>query len=82
MEKRNKWYERGGYETVMFVDATPNGELAAECKKALKDSELGIRVVERSGKSIRKVLSKSDPFQETSCGRENCKVCEINPKKK
>ena len=80
MEKRNKWYERGGYETVMFVDATPNGELAAECKKALKDSELGIRVVERSGKSIRKVLSKSDPFQETSCGRENCKVCEINPK--
>ena len=48
-EKKNRWYEKGGYETVMFVDATPSGELAAECKKALESSELNIQAVERSG---------------------------------
>ena len=52
VETRNRWYEKGGYETVMFVDATPNGELAAECKKVLKSSELKIRVVEGSGQSV------------------------------
>ena len=79
-EKKNRWYEKGGYETVMFVDATPNGELAAECKKALKSSELKIRVVERSGKSLRNVLSRSDPFQKDPCGKDTCKVCNVNPK--
>ena len=79
-EKKNRWYEKGGYEKVMFVDATPNGELAEECKKALKSSELKIRVVERSGQSLRNVLSKSDPFQNGSCGRDTCKVCKANPK--
>ena len=48
-QKKNRWYEKGGYETVMFVDATPSGELAAECKKALESSELNIQAVERSG---------------------------------
>lgn len=79
IEKKNRWYEQGGYETVMFVDVTPNGELAAECKKALKDSQLKIRVVERSGKSLRNILSKSDPFQNNSCGKDTCKVCRVNP---
>ena len=73
-EKRNRWYEKGGYETAMFIDATPNGELAAECKKALKSSELKIRVVERSGQSLRSILSKSDPFQNDSCGKDTCKL--------
>ena len=41
-EKSNRWYEKGGYQTVMFIDATPSVELAAECKKALKNTELKI----------------------------------------
>ena len=28
LDKKNKWYEKGGHETVMFVEATPNEELA------------------------------------------------------
>ena len=35
VEKRNRLHEEGGFETVMFVDATPNRELAAQCKKTL-----------------------------------------------
>ncbi len=46
IEERNTCYEKGGYETVMFVDATPNRESAKACEKALKDSKLKIRVVE------------------------------------
>ena len=64
----------------MFVDATPNGELAAECKKTLTSSELKVRVVERSGQSLRSVLSKSDLFQNGCCGKDTCKVCKASPK--
>ena len=38
------------------------------------------KVVERSGQSLRNVLSKSDPFQNNPCGKDTCKVCNVNPK--
>ena len=38
IHKKRTWYTKGGYETVLFVDATPNGELAKECQKILKES--------------------------------------------
>ena len=40
--KRNRGYKKRGYETVIFVAATLNGEIAAEGKKVLKSSELKI----------------------------------------
>ena len=80
LEKKNSWYEKGGCETVMFVEATPNEELAKACKIALKESELKIRVVERAGKSLKRTLAKSDPFRKTTCNQDKCKVCKINSK--
>ena len=40
----------------MFVEATPNGQLAKAYRKALKEAGLKIRVVEREGKSLKKLL--------------------------
>ena len=65
---------------VMFADATPNGKLAVQCKRTLKSSELKIRVVERSGQSLRSDSSKSDSFQNDSCEKNSCEVCKVNPK--
>lgn len=61
----------------MFIDATPNGELATECKKALKTAELKIHVIERQRKSLWKVLSTSDPFQNNSCEQDTCKISSL-----
>ena len=72
-EKRGSWYKRGDCESVMFVDATPNGALSDSFRKVLKKAGLQcIRVVERSGASIKSHLVKSNPFPRTPC---NCYVC-------
>eukprot|EP00794_Sanderia_malayensis_P004077 gene4077-4631_t len=60
--KRNTWFEKGDYETLLFVDATPGSQLAKECRKIMKAAELKIKVIERSGKPLRKYLTRSDPF--------------------
>ena len=72
-EKRENWYKKGGYETVLFVDATPNGTLSSNCRNILKKAGLScVRVIERSGSSIKSHLVKSNPFPRDTC---NCKVC-------
>ena len=35
-DKRENWYKKGDCETILFVDATPNGILADSCRKVLK----------------------------------------------
>ena len=65
LDKKYKWHEKGDHETVMFVEATPNEQLAKTCRRALKEAKLKSRVVERAGKSIKRTLSKSDPFRKT-----------------
>ena len=63
-DKRCNWYKIGDNETAMFMEATPNGQLAKAYRKALKEAGLKMRVVERAGKSLKKLLTKSDPFRE------------------
>ena len=73
--KRTNWYKKGGYETVFFVDATPDQELAKKCEEIFKKSELKIKVIERSGQSVKQALSRSDPFKSKNCKNDSCEVC-------
>ena len=62
----------------MLVEATPGGEVAKKYKEKLKEAGLKIRVVERAGRSLRKMLTKSDPFHEDKCNQSKYKVCKLN----
>ena len=75
--KRGSWFKGDGSEAVFFVDATPGSQLASLCQKEFKKSGLKIKVVERSGRSIKKTLVKSNPFKEKGCGRSSCKLCTL-----
>jgi hypothetical protein len=82
-EKKNKqrnWYGKGGDETVMFVDATPGSVLAKKFRDTLTSCGLKIRVVERTGDSIKSLLTKSDPFRTKTCDPTSCIVCSAFPK--
>ena len=57
----------------MFVEATPNGHLAKAYRKALKEAHLKIRVVQRAGKSLKKMITKSDPSCEGKCNQNKFK---------
>ena len=64
---------------MMFVDATPGSELARKCRSILKEAKLKIRVVEKSGTSVKQVLSKSYPLGYKCCIIPNCLTCETCP---
>ena len=73
--KKKTWFKGDGSEAVFFVDATPESKLAEECRKEFKKSGLKVKVVERSGRSIKRTLVKSNPFKKPGCGNTRCQVC-------
>ncbi len=77
-QKRKLWYKNGenGAEAVFFVKATPGGKLADECRKEFKRANLNVKVIEKTGKSIKKELVKSNPFKKLGC-EKGCATCEM-----
>ena len=73
--KRNEWYKEGGFDSVLFVPMTPHGELRKAYQKEVRRSGLRIRIVERTGRTLKSQLQRSNPFKETNCGRRKCFVC-------
>jgi hypothetical protein len=73
-EKKRNWYGIN-YDGVYFVQPTINGLLAKKCRRIFQTSKLKIKVVERSGRSMRQLLTTSNPFTNGRCPNENCCVC-------
>ena len=40
VERKFKWHKERNYETIMFVEAKPNEQLAKLCRKALQEAKL------------------------------------------
>ena len=74
-DKRQNWYKKGGYDSAIFVPATPKSVLQKGYQKAVTESGLRIRIVERAGNSIKNYLQRSDPFKSNVCRKEDCFVC-------
>ena len=75
--------------TIMFVPRTNGGMLANRLKEAeskLDDiTDTKVRIVERCGVQLAKLLTKSNPWQPTPCNFQVCQACkgphpEDNPK--
>ena len=71
--KKRTWFKGDGSEAVFFVDATPESELAEKCRKEFRKSGLKVKVVERSGRSVKRTLVKSNPFKKPGCNRQRRK---------
>ena len=56
--KKTNWYKKNGSEAVFFVDATPNRTLAEACSEEFKKAGLRVTVIERTGKTIKKIREK------------------------
>ena len=75
---QNEWYKKGGFKSTLFIEATPKEELARKCQSILKQCGLPIKVIQKSGKSIKQHLVKSNPFKDTKCTDEECPICMSN----
>ena len=75
-EKKKTWFKRNGVESVMFIPATPNEELRKILQEKVDQSGVRVKVVEKSGTKMVRLLQKNDPFQKKACrDAENCLVC-------
>ena len=75
--KKRTWFMKDGSEAVFFVDATPNSTLAEKCREEFRKAGLKVKVIEKSGRSVKKNLVKSNPFKSKGCHRAGCEVCAL-----
>ena len=65
--------------TVLFVPRTKGGELASKIRKAETELEsitgYKVKIVERSGTMIKRIVVKSNPWAGGPCGMPECLVC-------
>ena len=75
-ERKNNWYRTGEVESVLFIPATPNAELKRRMQDKLKSKDARIKVIEKSGTKIVRLLQRNDPFKKKECtDAANCLVC-------
>jgi hypothetical protein len=74
-KENNNWFRTGGYESVMFVPATPNSMLRRSMEEEVRCTNLKIKIVENSGKKVKRLLQRNDPFKAKTCSDNNCFVC-------
>ena len=77
-EKRMKktcWYKgKNDFKSVLFVQPTVGSALKKIYENVISKSRCRVKVVERAGTSVKKVLQKSYPFEKAKC-EDNCFVC-------
>ena len=79
MKKKN-WYKKGENESVLFVTATPDSELKELLQEEISKSKFKIKVIEKSGAKIVRLLQKNNPFAKKVCGKDDCMICRGNGK--
>jgi hypothetical protein len=81
-KKKKEWYTKGGYESVIFVPATPNSMMKKSCEAVLKESNFKMKIVEKSGTQLKRILQTSNPFRKEQCSdADKCFVCTSGEKK-
>ena len=73
--KKLNWYKKGGNKSVMFIPYTPDSTLQKMYTEEVKRAGLPIKIVEKAGVSLKRILQKSDPFATKNCGRFDCLPC-------
>ena len=74
-ERKKNWFRRGNYESVMFVPATPDSELKRRIQDEIDVTNVKVKVIERMGTKIKRMLQKNNPFKRRQCNDDLCFVC-------
>ena len=65
--------------SLLFVPYTEGGELARrlreEEEKLADVTGYKVKIVERAGQPVKRILHKSNPWEGEDCGREKCLLC-------
>ena len=81
--KKNHWYKNKNsetnYKTILFVPPTPGSILLKELRQREeelnKNEEERIKIVEKGGVKIEKMLTVKNPFKNEKCEEKWCPLC-------
>ena len=77
-KNRKDWYSKDNKtDAVMFVQATKNETLKKEIQQCASKNKLNLKIIEKVDNNLRRKLQKSNPFKTPKCGREKCKICQL-----
>ena len=79
--KKDSWFKKGGNESVIFVPATPKGELKKKMQRRINESDMKIKVIEKTGCTIKRVLQKTSIAEKKECQDKECVICKTSGKK-
>ena len=77
--KRENWYRRGGNDSVVFIPATPRGELKKRLMKKIQDTDVKLKIVEKNGTTVKSLFQKAK-LQKTPCADGSCLICKKDKK--
>ena len=75
--KRTAWLRKGKFDSVIMVNATPNGELARQFRDVVQKNPgpVKIKIMERGGRQIKSILQRNNPSKSKGCESLECLVC-------
>ena len=77
--KKHEWYrQKGKYDTFMMIDPTPGGELKKQIQRAARKNKVKVKVIERVGTTVKRLLQRSRPFRRNKCTRTDCIPCKTD----
>ena len=79
-KRRDNWFRKGGFDTVIFVPATPGSQLKLRYMREIKATDFKIKVVEQSRTTLKAMLQRSDPFKQRRCVNADCLLCRTDGK--
>ena len=76
-KKKTGWFRKGGKKSVIFVPTTQGSKLKKLYENTIKENKVDIKVVERSGTTLKNKIQKSDPLGKgKKCkNSEECLIC-------
>ena len=79
--KKTEWYTKGGFESVIFIPATPDSKLKKRYEDTVRKTQFKFKVVEKSGTQLKRLVQVSNPFRSSRCNDDECFVCNSGEKK-
>jgi hypothetical protein len=78
--KGEAWYRKGGFTSVLWVPATPEGELLNRIKEKLERTippkGTRMKLVQKGGKMSITTVANNNQFNRKHCGRKMCQPCQ------
>ena len=80
--QKENWFRKTKYfERPKFIPATPGGELKSELQRKVNEAGIKLKIIEKTGYTLKRILQKTSITKEKECNDINCMICRTSDRK-